>query len=117
MFKMTEEEDELKTEVRGGVGCILLNRHFDQILITYNQTFFIFIARPKKLNCLSLAMIRKMTKTVKEWNQKNSGVQVVVVRGAGENFMSGRWGRMAKIGFFGQKPKFWAQKKAFTFCP
>ena len=36
-------------------------------------------------------MIRKMTKTVKEWNQKNSGVQVVVVRGAGENFMSGRW--------------------------
>ena len=29
-------------------------------------------------------MIRKMTKTVKEWNQKNSGVQVVVVRGAGE---------------------------------
>ena len=49
-----------------------------------NATFFIFIARPKKLNCLSLAMIRKMTKTVKEWNQKNSGVQVVVVRGAGE---------------------------------
>ena len=29
---MTEEEDELKTEVRGGVGCILLNRHSDQIL-------------------------------------------------------------------------------------
>jgi len=67
---MTEEEDELKTEVRGGVGCILLNR-------------------PKKLNCLSLAMIRKMTKTVKEWNQKNSGVQVVVVRGAGRAFCSG----------------------------
>ena len=84
MVKMTEEEDELKTEVRGGVGCILLNRHFDQILITHNLTFLIFTARPKKLNCLSLAMIRKMTKTVKEWNQKNSGVQVVVVRGAGE---------------------------------
>ena len=25
------------------------------------------------------------------------------------------WGRMAKIGFFSQKPKFWAQKKAYTF--
>merc|ERR1712155_473183 len=25
------------------------------------------------------------------------------------------WDRMAKIGFFGQKPKFWAQKKAVTF--
>ena len=25
------------------------------------------------------------------------------------------WGRMAKIGFFGQKPRFWAQKKAH-FC-
>ena len=86
---MTEEEDELKTEVRGGVGCILLNRHSDKILITHNLTFLIFIARPKKLNCLSLAMIRKMTKTVKEWNQKNSGVQVVVVRGAGENFCLG----------------------------
>ena len=24
---------------------------------------------------------------------------------------------MAKIGFFGQKLKFWAQKKAFTFAP
>ena len=88
MVRMTEEEEELKTEVRGGVGCILLNRHFD---FAVNARFFIFIARPKKLNCLSLAMIRKMTKTVKEWNQKNSGVQVVVVRGAGENFMSGRW--------------------------
>ena len=25
------------------------------------------------------------------------------------------WGRMAKIGFFGQKLKFWAQKKGDTF--
>ena len=25
------------------------------------------------------------------------------------------WGRMAKIGFLGQKPKFWAQKTAVTF--
>ena len=25
------------------------------------------------------------------------------------------WGRMAKIGFLGQKPKFWAKKKAATF--
>ena len=25
------------------------------------------------------------------------------------------WGRMAKIGFLGKKPKFWAQKKAPTF--
>ena len=25
------------------------------------------------------------------------------------------WGRMAKIGLFGQKLKFWAQKKAYTF--
>ena len=25
------------------------------------------------------------------------------------------WGRMAKIGFFGQKPRFWAQKKMLHF--
>ena len=25
------------------------------------------------------------------------------------------WGPMAKIGFFGQKLKFWAKKKAVTF--
>ena len=25
------------------------------------------------------------------------------------------WGRMAKIGFFGQNPKFWAKKKGVTF--
>ena len=25
------------------------------------------------------------------------------------------WGRMAKIGFFDPKPKFWVQKKAITF--
>ena len=27
------------------------------------------------------------------------------------------WGRMAKIGFLDQKPKFWAQKKALTSVP
>ena len=27
------------------------------------------------------------------------------------------WGCMAKIGFLGQKPKFWAKKKALTFVP
>ena len=27
------------------------------------------------------------------------------------------WGRMAKIGFLGQKPKFWAQKEGPTFFP
>ena len=44
--------------------------------------------------------------------------------GRGEDFLSRQpdfwvinenWGRMAKIGFFGQKPKFWAKKKAYTF--
>ena len=27
------------------------------------------------------------------------------------------WGRMAKIGFLDQKPKFWAQKKVVTSVP
>lgn len=81
---MGEEEEELKAEVKAGVGCILLNR-------------------PKKLNCLSLSMIRKMTKVLKEWDTKESGVkvtpeignivqprpQVIVVRGSGRTFCSG----------------------------
>jgi len=67
---MGEEEEELKAEVKAGVGCILLNR-------------------PKKLNCLSLSMIRKMTKVLKEWDTKESGVKVIVVRGSGRAFCSG----------------------------
>ena len=36
--------------------------------------------------------------------------------GEGEKWViNENWGRMAKIGFFGQKPKFWAQKKRVTF--
>ena len=31
--------------------------------------------------------------------------------------MDRNWGRMAKIGFLDEKPKFWAQKKAYTFSP
>ena len=59
---MGEEEEELKAEVKAGVGCILLNR-------------------PKKLNCLSLSMIRKMTKVLKEWDKKESGVKVTPENG------------------------------------
>ena len=75
--------------IRFCLKCNFFRPHCQAKDFAIDATFFIFIARPKKLNCLSLAMIRKMTKTVKEWNQKNSGVQVVVVRGAGETLCQG----------------------------
>lgn len=63
-------EDELVCEVKNGVGKILLNR-------------------PSKLNCLTMAMIRRMRKTLQTWDKKDSGVKVILVRGAGRAFCSG----------------------------
>jgi enoyl-CoA hydratase len=63
-------EEELVVEVRGRVGRILLNR-------------------PRKLNCLSLGMIRRMREVLQDWDRPDSGVLAVVVRGAGRAFCSG----------------------------
>lgn len=74
------EEEELVITVRGGVGGILLNR-------------------PKKLNCLTIGMIRKMRSRLEAWNQKESGVKVAASipqppssRGAGGGGAGGRPG-------------------------
>merc|ERR1711873_72769 len=51
---------------------------------------------------------RKVEKWFPRWkiNRHAEGLKWVIDQ---------NWGRMAKIGFLGQKPKFWAQKKAYTF--
>ena len=53
---------------------------------------------------------RKVEKSIPRWemNGYSEGYQWVIDQ---------NWGRMAKIGFLDQKPKFWAQKKAVTFFP
>ena len=68
---MTEIADSTICRVENGVGWITLNR-------------------PKALNALSLEMLRKMTSILKSWNTVDSGVKVIVVKGAGERaFCSG----------------------------
>ena len=51
---------------------------------------------------------RKVKKSFPRWemNRHSEGYKWVIDQ---------NWGRMAKIGFLGQKPKFWAKKKALTF--
>ena len=53
---------------------------------------------------------RKVKKSLPTWemNRLSEGFKRAVAQ---------NWGRMAKIGFFGQKLKFWVQKKGFTFSP
>ena len=51
---------------------------------------------------------RKVEKWLPRWNM--NGLSEGYKRAIDQN-----WGRMAKIGFLDQKPKFWAQKKALTF--
>ena len=46
----------------------------------------------------------KVGKSFPRWEM--NGLSEGYKRAADQN-----WGRMAKIGFFGQKPRFWAQKK------
>ena len=50
---------------------------------------------------------RKVEKSIPRWeiNRHSEGYKWVIDQ---------NWGRMAKIGFLDQKPRFWAQKKAFT---
>lgn len=67
---MSHTEEELIVEVKNGVGRIILNR-------------------PSKLNCLTMAMIRKMRKTLQTWDKADSGVKVILVKGAGKAFCSG----------------------------
>lgn len=52
------------TRVQGGLGLITLNR-------------------PRALNSLNLDMIRTLTPVLREWQQRDSGVRAVMVRGAG----------------------------------
>ena len=49
---------------------------------------------------------------VEKWlpRQEMNGLSEGYKRAVDQN-----WGRRAKIGFLDQKPKFWAQKKGFTF--
>ena len=51
---------------------------------------------------------RKVEKLIQRWEMNGlyEGYKWVINQ---------NWGRMAKIGFLGQKPKFWAQKKGVTF--
>ena len=51
---------------------------------------------------------RKVEKSIPKWeiNRHAEGYKWVIDQ---------NWGRMAKIRFFGQKPKFWAQKKESLF--
>ena len=51
---------------------------------------------------------RKVEKSIPKWeiNRHAEGYKWVIDQ---------NWGRMEKIGFLDQKPKFWAQKKGATF--
>ena len=57
-------EASVLTRVQGGLGLITLNR-------------------PRALNSLNLDMIRTLTPVLREWQQRDSGVRAVMVRGAG----------------------------------
>ena len=57
-------EGSVLTRVQGGLGLITLNR-------------------PRALNSLNLDMIRTLTPVLREWQQRDSGVRAVMVRGAG----------------------------------
>ena len=52
------------TRVEGGLGLVTLNR-------------------PRALNSLNLDMIRSLTPVLRAWQQRDSGVRAVMVRGAG----------------------------------
>ena len=73
---------EVLTEVRGGLGCITLNR-------------------PRALNALSLPMIRALTATLLAWRE-DPQVQAVAIRGMGKEGPFGVFCAGGDIRFFHQ---------------
>ena len=62
----------------------------------------------KKFTETAVTPERKIKKLFPRWeiNRHAEGYKWVIDQ---------NWGRMAKIGFLGQKPKFWAKKRGPTF--
>ena len=73
---------EVLVEVRGGVGCITLNR-------------------PKALNALSLGMIRELTAALRAWRE-DAAIEAVAIRGQGKEGPFGAFCAGGDIRFFHQ---------------
>ena len=66
------------------------------------------VGRGKAFTKMAVTWERKVEKSLPRWEM--NGHSEGYKRAIDQN-----WGPMAKIGFLGQKPKFWAQKKGVTF--
>ena len=63
---------------------------------------------PKSFSQVFFLTLKERESSLPRW--EINGLSVGYKRAVDQN-----WGHMAKIGILDQKPKFWAQKKGFTF--
>lgn len=82
MVQMDLQTPDVTAQVRGGIGCITLNR-------------------PKAINALSLDMVRALTQALLAW-QDDPAVQAVAVRGMGREGPFGAFCAGGDIRFFHQ---------------